>query len=167
MDSTELSIKFNVGDVVVYPTEGVGIVECLEIRREREYLKIKLSGSDMDVLLPADNASVLGLRLTASAKEVKEALLSLSKTNGTIPSDWKTRFQENQALLKDGRVSSVAMIVNNLYRRSKIKELPALERKLYDTAISMLVDESSYVLGIDKEDMRKEIFIKLENLQDK
>ena len=167
MDSTELSIKFNVGDVVVYPTEGVGIVECLEIRREREYLKIKLSGSDMDVLLPADNASVLGLRLTASAKEVKEALLSLSKTNGTISSDWKTRFQENQALLKDGRVSSVAMIVNNLYRRSKIKELPALERKLYDTAISMLVDESSYVLGIDKEDMRKEIFLKLENLQDK
>ena len=163
MDSTELSIKFNVGDVVVYPTQGVGSIECLEIRKEREYLKVKLSGTDMDVLLPADNASILGLRLPATAKEVKEALLSLSKTKGNVSSDWKSRLQENQALLKEGKLSSIAMIIGNLYRRSHIKELPALERKLYDTAISMLVDESSYVLGINKEDIRKEIFIKLES----
>lgn len=163
MESTELSTKFSVGDVVVYPAQGVGNIECLEIRKEREYLKIRLSASDMDVLLPSENADKLGLRHLASKDEVLSSLASLSDRIRISAADWKTRLLENQALLKEGKISSVALIVNNLYRRSKIKDLPALERRLYDSALSMLVDESSYVLGISREEARKLIFSKLES----
>lgn len=162
MDSTELALKFNVGDIVVYPTQGVGSVQCLEIRRDKEYLRIKLTGSDMDVLLPSDNAANLGLRHLATAEDVKKALSTLSKKIKVSTTDWKTRLQENQVLLKEGSLDSVALVVNSLYRRSKVKELPALERRLYDSALTMLVDESSSVLGIGREEIRKDIFLKLE-----
>ena len=162
MDSTELSIKFNVGDIVVYPTQGVGVIQCLEIRKDREYFRIRLTESDMDVLLPSDHASNLGLRHLASKNEVYKALQSLSKEIKASSTDWKTRLLENQQLLKEGTLESIAQIVNSLYRRSKVKQVPALERKLYDSALSMLVDESSSVLGIGREDTRKEIFLKLE-----
>ena len=112
--------------------------------------------------MPSDHASNLGLRHLASKNEVYKALQSLSKEIKASSTDWKTRLLENQQLLKEGTLESIAQIVNSLYRRSKVKQLPALERKLYDSALSMLVDESSSVLGIGREDTRKEIFLKLE-----
>lgn len=163
MNSTELAAKFNVGDIVVYPSQGVGKIMCLEIRGEKEYLRIKLPSTEMDILLPKETAASFGLRALASECMVRRALLSLSEKPMLSSADWKIRLLENQALLKKGDLISVAKIINNLYRRSKRRELPALERRLYDTAISMLVDESSYVLGIDKEEIRKEIFLKLED----
>ncbi len=162
MNSTELTNTFTVGDAVVYPSQGVGYIESTETRKEREYLRIRLNTSSMDVLLPAKEAGNLGLRHLTSEEDTNEALDSLSIEIKDIPSDWKVRLSENQALLKNGDLLSVACVVNSLYRRSKLKELPSLERKVYESALDMLVDESSSVLGINSEEMRKTIFAKLE-----
>ncbi len=161
MNSTDKSV-FNVGDAVVYPMQGVGFILARETRREKEYYRVQISASDMDVLLPVDNASALGLRHLASATEAKKAISSLSERRETRGLDWKQRLLMNQELMKEGTLSSVAKVVNSLYRRSKIKELPVQERKLYDSALSILVDESSSVLGIGTEEMKKKIFAKLE-----
>lgn len=161
MNSTDKSV-FNVGDDVVYPMQGVGFILARETRREKEYYRVQISASDMDVLLPVDNASALGLRHLASATEAKKAISSLSERRETRGLDWKQRLLMNQELMKEGTLSSVAKVVNSLYRRSKIKELPVQERKLYDSALSILVDESSSVLGIGTEEMKKKIFAKLE-----
>ena len=63
---------------------------------------------------------------------------------------------------REQEVASIAIVVNSLYRRSKVKELPVQERKLYDNALSILVDETSSVLGIGTEEIKKKIFAKLE-----
>ena len=76
--------------------------------------------------------------------------------------DWKQRLILNQELMKEGSMLAVAKVVNSLYHRSKVKELPVQERKLYDSALTLLVDESSSVLGIDQEEMKKKIFSRLE-----
>ena len=131
MNSTDKSV-FNVGDAVVYPMQGVGFILARETRREKEYYRVQISASDMDVLLPVDNASALGLRHLASATEAKKAISSLSERRETRGLDWKQRLLMNQELMKEGTLSSVAKVVNSLYRRSKIKELPVQERKLYD-----------------------------------
>ncbi|MBO8435930.1 MAG: CarD family transcriptional regulator [Spirochaetes bacterium] len=161
MNSTEKS-SFKVGDAVVYPMQGVGCILARETRREREYYRVQITASDMDVLLPVDNASALGLRHLASITEAKKALSSLSEKRESRGMDWKQRLLMNQELMKEGTLSSVAKVVNSLYRRSKVKELPVQERKLYDNALAILVDESSSVLGIGTEEMKKKIFAKLE-----
>lgn len=162
MSSTELNETFNIGDIVVYPSQGVGHIKGTEVRNDIDYLRVFIHSSDMDVLLPLSRAKEFGLRHTASKEETDKALVSLSKTPRHNASDWKTRLQENQSLLKSGEIASVSNVVNSLYRRSKVKELPAMERKVYDAALSMLVDESSSVLGISSEDAKKLIFSKLE-----
>lgn len=162
MDSTELTKVFAVGDMVVYPSQGIGYIDSTETRRDKKYLKIKMKSSSMDVLLPVDKVSNFGLRHLASEEEAKNALNELSIKHKSDKSDWKSRLQKNQDLLKSGDISSVALVVNTLYRRSKIKDLPTMERKVYESALVLLVDESSSVLGISSDEMRKTIFKKLE-----
>ena len=162
MNSTEINAVFKIGDNVVYPLQGVGCILAKEMRNTREYYRVQINSSDMDVLLPVDNASALGLRHLASATEARKALSSLSEKRESRGMDWKQRLLMNQELMKEGTLSSVAKVVNSLYRRSKVKELPVQERKLYDSALSILVDESSSVLGIGTEEMKKKIFARLE-----
>jgi len=73
------------------------------------------------------------------------------------------RYQMNLDLLKSGSVMDIATVVRTLYHRSKIKELPILERKLFDSALKLLVDEISYSLGKEKEEVENLIFSKLES----
>ncbi len=162
MNSTEINAVFKIGDSVVYPLQGVGCILAKEMRNTREYYRVQINSSDMDVLLPVDTAQSLGLRHLASATEARKAISSLSVRREMGRTDWKQRLILNQELMKEGSMLAVAKVVNSLYHRSKVKELPVQERKLYDNALTLLVDESSSVLGIDQEEMKKKIFSKLE-----
>ena len=162
MSTAGPELSFNIGEKVVYPQQGVGIIVSLETRSAREYYRVKIESSEMDVLLPVQNAAAAGLRHLTSPADVKKALATLSVRKEAGGSDWKARLQANQELMKEGTLLSVAQVVNTLYHRSKVKELPVQERKLYDNALSLLVDESSYVLGVGREEMKKKIFMKLE-----
>jgi CarD family transcriptional regulator len=64
--------------------------------------------------------------------------------------------------LKKGSVTDIATVVRTLYHRSKVKELPILERKLFDSALKLLVDEVSFSLRKSKDDVEQLIFSKLE-----
>ena len=158
MNSTEINAVFKIGDNVVYPLQGVGCILAKEMRNTREYYRVQINSSDMDVLLPVDTAQSLGLRHLASATEARKAISSLSVRREMGRTDWKQRLILNQELMKEGSMLAVAKVVNSLYHRSKVKELPVQERKLYDSALTLLVDESSSVLGIDQEEMKKKIF---------
>jgi len=68
----------------------------------------------------------------------------------------------NLDLLKKGSIMDIASVVRSLYHRSKIKELPILERKLYDSAINLLQDEISYSLGMEKTSIAELIHARLE-----
>jgi CarD family transcriptional regulator len=69
----------------------------------------------------------------------------------------------NLDLLKKGSVTDIASIVRSLYHRSKVKELPILERKLYDSALKLLEDEVSYSLRKSREEVENLIFTRLES----
>ena len=80
----------------------------------------------------------------------------------SITSDWKLRYQMNLDLLKKGTIKDIATIVRCLYNRSKVKELPILERKLYDSAKKLLEDEISFALGKSAKEIAEAIHLKLE-----
>ena len=161
-----MATKFKVDQKVVYPSQGVGIVKDVFEKTFKDntvlYYKIYIEASDMVVMVPVDNAENLGIRQIVSAKEAQEALNLLSDDFEPITSDWKLRYQMNLDLLKKGTVKDIATIVRCLYNRSKVKELPILERKLYDSAKKLLEDEISFALGKSAKEIEATIHTKLE-----
>ena len=161
-----MATKFKIDQKVVYPSQGVGIVKDVFEKAFKDnkvlYYKIYIEASDMVVMVPVENAENLGIRQIVSAKEAQEALNLLSDDFEPITSDWKLRYQMNLDLLKKGTVKDIATIVRCLYNRSKVKELPILERKLYDSAKKLLEDEIAYALGKTPKEIEAEIHTKLE-----
>lgn len=163
-----METKFSVDQKVVYPSQGVGVVKEIFEKTFKEelklYYKIYIEASDMIVMVPVEKSEELGIRQIVSAEEAQKALNLLSDFVEPVTSDWKLRYQMNLDLLKKGTVKDIASIVRCLYNRSKIKELPILERKLYDSAKKLLEDEISYALGKSSKEIEQEIHTKLEPL---
>ncbi|MCL1815201.1 MAG: CarD family transcriptional regulator [Treponema sp.] len=157
---------FQVDQKVVYPSQGVGVIKALEkkvFKSEKiPYYRIYLEVSDMTIMVPVDKAEELGIRPIVPKDEALRALELISEDYEPIPSDWKLRYQMNLDLLKKGSVSDIASIVRSLYHRSKVKELPILERKLYDSALKLLEDEVAYSLKKSRDEVETMIFNRLE-----
>ncbi|MFO7781672.1 MAG: CarD family transcriptional regulator, partial [Spirochaetia bacterium] len=135
---------------VVYPLQGVGRIDSVEERdfqgSKLLYYVIYLEVTDMTVMVPVDKAEELGIRAIVQPKEANKALKLISEEYEPVTADWKMRYQMNLDLLKKGSVTDIATVVRTLYHRSKVKELPILERKLFDSALRLLVDEVSFSL---------------------
>ena len=166
MAKSRIKTEFKVNQQIVYPSQGVGkITEIFEKEFNGEtvaYYKIYLEVSDMIVMVPVNNAKDLGIRAIVEASEAKKALNMLSEDFEPITSDWKLRYQMNLELLKKGSIADIAQIVRCLYNRSKVKELPIQDRKLYDSAKKLLEDEISFALGKSAKDIEAMIHEKLE-----
>lgn len=158
--------KFQIDQKIVYPSQGVGVVTEIFTKNFKgediPYYKIYIESSDMIVMIPVDKAEGLGIRPIVSAEEAQKALDLLSDDFEPITSDWKLRYQMNLDLLKKGSIADIATIVRCLYNRSKIKELPILERKLYDNAKKLLEDEVSIAMGRPLKEVESTIHTKLE-----
>ena len=150
----------------MYPIQGVGEIKAIEKRifREKEvlYYEIYFETPDMTVMMPVENADSIGLRKIVSSKEALKALELLNQEYEQSNTDWKTRNQQNLELLKKGTISDIARVVKTLYDRSISKELPIQERKLYDNASKLLIDEVSLALKKTKKESEAMIFEKLE-----
>lgn len=160
------SSRFRINQKIVYPSQGVGKITDIneQIFREQTmlYYNIYIEASDMVVMVPVERAEELGIRAIVSAAEAETALNLLSDDFEPITSDWKLRYQMNLDLLKKGSINDIATIVRCLYNRSKVKELPILERKLYDSARKLLEDEISFATGKSLKEVETLIHIKLE-----
>ncbi len=151
---------------VVYPLQGVGqILEIIEMDFQKVptlYYVIYLPVSDMTVKVPVDKAEQLGIRAIVPRAEAEAALQLFSEEYEPVAADWKLRYQMNLDLLKQGSVQDIATVVRALYHRKKVKELPIMERKLYDSALQLLMDEVSFSLGMSKSDVEELVFTRLE-----
>jgi CarD family transcriptional regulator len=158
---------FQKNQQVVYPSQGVGIIKDIQEKdfknQKVSYYVIYLDVSDMTIMVPVDKAEELGIRAIVPQEEAQRALELISEEFDPIPSDWKLRYQMNLDLLKKGSVLDIASIVRSLYHRSKVKELPILERKLYDSALKLLEDEISFSLNKPKDEVESLIFARLES----
>jgi CarD family transcriptional regulator len=159
-------LRYKKNQQIVYPLQGVGKVVTIEERPFRAtrllYYIIYLEVSDMTVMVPVERADELGIRPIVDKRESQKALKLISEDYEPIPADWKLRYQMNLDLLKKGSVLDIATVVRALYHRSRIKELPILERKLYDNALRLLVDEISFSLDKSKTEVEELVMSKLE-----
>ena len=159
-------MKFEIHQKVVYPSQGVGKITDIVQRKFKDemltYYVIFLEVSDMTVMVPVKRVDELGIRAIVSAEEAQHAIDMMGEAVEPVTSDWKLRYQMNLDLLKKGTVSDIATIVRCLYHRSKVKELPILERKLYDSAKKLLEDEISFALDKPVQEVEALLLAKLE-----
>jgi len=159
-------LRYKKGQEIVYPLQGVGQIKTIEERVFRStkllYYIIYLEVSDMTIMVPVDKADELGIRPIVDKRQANKALKLISEEYEPVPTDWKARYQNNLDLLKKGSVLDIATVVRALYHRSRIKELPILERKLYDSALKLLVDEISFSLQKEKDEVEELVLSKME-----
>ncbi|MDR2444692.1 MAG: CarD family transcriptional regulator [Spirochaetaceae bacterium] len=158
---------FKIKQKVVYPSQGVGVITSIIERdlngQKVPYFVIYLEVTDMTIMAPVDKVEELGVRAIVPAEEAHKALEFIGEIFEPNPSDWKLRYQMNMDLLKKGTIMDIASIVRSLYHRSKVKELPIMERKLYESAKKLFEDELSFALRKNKDEIETLIHKRLEN----
>jgi CarD family transcriptional regulator len=167
LDVADKKYPFKIKQKVVYPSQGVGVINSIierELNGEKvPYFVIYLEVTDMTIMAPVDKTEELGIRAIVPAEEAQKALEFIGEAFEPNPSDWKLRYQMNMDLLKKGTVMDIASIVRSLYHRSKVKELPIMERKLYESAKKLFEDELSFALKKTKDEIESLIHNRLEN----
>ncbi|HEX2388872.1 MAG TPA: CarD family transcriptional regulator [Solirubrobacterales bacterium] len=146
---------FDVGDNVVYPHHGAGVVLRKESKEllgeEREYLTIKILHNDMTVQVPCENAGMAGLRRVIGPEDVKKVTAVLTDDVSEMPKNWNRRFKHNREKIKTGDVFELAEVVRNLAIREIEKGLSTGEKQMYTRAKKILASEFMYALDTDEE----------------
>ncbi|MBE3519792.1 MAG: CarD family transcriptional regulator [Firmicutes bacterium] len=147
---------FKVGDRVVYPMHGAGVVESIEERevlgQVHKYYVLRLSFGDMKVMVPVDSADEVGLRKVISDAEVNAVLEVLKAECTAMSPNWNRRYRSNLEKIKSGSIYEVADVVRNLTMRDKEKGLSTGERKMLDSAKEILISELTLVKGWKREE---------------
>ena len=149
-------MRFKVGDKVVYPSQGVSVVE--EISKEvlagteMKCYHLRLVGSDSKVMVPVDNSERVGLRPLSEKKQVKKVMRRLKAAEGENAEDWKDRYRANLERIKTGDLDEIVDVLLCLAEVAGRKTLSFRERKMYDHARQLLVNE---VAEVDRRDVVK------------
>jgi CarD family transcriptional regulator len=147
--------KFDIGDNVVYPHHGAGVVLMKETKdllgEKRDYLTIKILHNDMTVMVPCENAHRAGLRRVIDGEDVKKVTDVLTGEVSEMPKNWNRRFKHNREKIKTGDVFELAEVVRNLAIREWEKGLSTGEKQMYTRAKKILASEFMYALGKDED----------------
>jgi CarD family transcriptional regulator len=136
---------FQVGDKVVYPNHGVGVIEQISSRTlgvavEKFYL-LRIKSSSLKVMVPFHNVDTVGLRRVVRNGEVQQILEYLTDGKCDNHNDWKYRFKENSDKMRTGSLLEVAAVLKGLLKLAQTKQLSFREKKMLERARYLLVSE--------------------------
>ena len=144
---------YNIGDRIVYPMHGAGVIKEIEEREilgeMRQYYVLKLPHGDMKIMIPVDKCDEIGVRDVIDEKDVDNVLDVLGAPSTPMPSNWNHRNRENMEKLKTGDIKEVAEVVRNLTRVESTKHLSTGEKKMLTNAKQILSSEFIMALDID------------------
>lgn len=152
---------FNLGDKVVYPMHGAGIIESMEVKeilgQTKNYYVLKMPIGEMKLMIPVDNVNNIGLRNIIEMSVVEKVFDILKQTAEVNDCNWNKRFRDNMDKMKTGDIFAVAQVVRDLTHRDKEKGLSTGEKKMLLNAKQMLISEIA--LTTDKDGKDVEVFV--------
>lgn len=151
--------SFRVGDKVVYPNHGVGVIEQISSKTigsniEKYYL-LKIKASSLKVEIPFRNAGMVGLRRVIKNGEVQKIVDFLVDSKCENHSDWKYRFKENSEKMRTGSLQDVAGVLKSLLLLSQTKPLSFREKKMLERARYLLVSELAMAKNLNEPDVEQ------------
>jgi CarD family transcriptional regulator len=152
-----MDLHFQVGDKVVYPNHGVGIIEQISSRTigatvEKFYL-LKIQSSSLKVMVPFTNVHTVGLRRVIRNGEVQKVLDFLTDGKCENNADWKYRFKENSDKMRTGSLLEVAAVLKGLLLLNRTKPLSFREKKMLERARYLLVSELAMAKNMPEDDV--------------
>src|SRR5581483_11988642 len=137
--------EFRIGDKVVYPNHGVGVVEQIVSRTlgttTEKYYLLNIKSSNLKVTVPFHSVVAVGLRRVVKNGEIQKILEFLADGDGASAADWKDRFKENSDRMRTGSLLEVAAVLKNLLFLKASKNLSFREKKMLERARYLLVSE--------------------------
>lgn len=136
---------FNVGDKVVYPMHGAGVIEAIEeqeiLGERRKYYVLRMPIGDMKVMVPLDRVSAVGLRGVVDTETVHSVLEHMKTQEESESISWNRRYRTNLDKIRSGDIFDVADVVCSLMLRDGEKGLSTGERKMLENAKQILISE--------------------------
>lgn len=136
---------FSIGDKIVYPMHGAGIIESIEEREilgeRKRYYVMKMPVGDMKVMIPINNVDGIGIRDIIDKSDADKVFKSLKIKCDEQTTNWNKRYRENMDKIKSGDVFEVADVVKSLVLRERNKGLSTGERKMLNSAKQILISE--------------------------
>jgi len=158
---------YSIGDRIVYPTHGAGIIEAIEEREVldeiNKYYILRMPYDDMTVMLPITGVAADSIRDVISPDEADKVISHFDGFYEEVNSNWNKRYRENITKIKSGNIYEVAGVVKMLLFRDKTRGLSSGERKMLTNAKQILVSE----LVIAKNTSQEKIENMLSDMVDK
>src|SRR3989449_5569284 len=139
------AMEFKIGDKVVYPNHGVGVIEQISYGmldgRTETYYMLRISSNSLKVMVPRSNAAAVGLRPVIRNGDTSKVLVYLERGKFNSHHDWKHRFKENSERMRTGSLIEVAAVLKSLVALSHSKPLSFREKKMLERAKFLLGSE--------------------------
>lgn len=136
---------YNIGDKIVYPMHGAGIIESIEekeiLGQKKSYYVVKIPVGEMKVMIPTSNVTDIGIREVISNQDADKVLATLGEMEQSSNNNWNKRYRENMTKIKSGNIFEIACVVRSLIQRDRDKGLSTGERKMLNSAKQILVSE--------------------------
>jgi CarD family transcriptional regulator len=155
--------EFKVGDLAVYPAHGVGRIDSIETRivngEEHDFYMMKIIENEMTIMIPTWNVEQVGLRDVIDMEEIPKVYEVMKKREDSASETqtWNRRYREYMDKIKTGSLYDVAEVYRDLSLLKLTKDLSFGERKLYDTAQTLLVMELSTARKTDEKTIMSEM----------
>lgn len=136
---------FRIGDKIVHPMHGAGIVDGIVTRKVngvlRDYYSLRLPVGDMMVMIPTESCREIGVRAILTGDQVEQILRQIASLEVALEPNWNHRYRENMLRLKSGDLLEVAKVVKSLMLRESRRGLSTGERKMLHSAKQILISE--------------------------
>src|SRR5262245_16589343 len=153
---------FKVGEKVVYPAHGVGVIESMKSQvvsgTEKTFYMLRILDSDMEIMIPTENVDSVGLRRVIGKDMVSKVYKILRDKKVEVDQQtWNRRYREYTEKIKTGSVLEIAKVLRDLFVLKGDKELSFGERKMLDTARNLLVKELAIAKAHSEEKIMEEL----------
>ncbi|RBP44848.1 CarD family transcriptional regulator [Garciella nitratireducens] len=147
---------FNIGDKIVYPMHGAGVIEGIEekeiLGKKRKYYVMRLPLGDMKVMIPIDNTENIGLREVINEEQLAEVIEILKGSKSKMSQNWNRRYRANMDKIKSGDIYEIAEVVRNLVLLDEEKGLSTGERKMLNSAKQILISEFALIRNLSEQE---------------
>jgi CarD family transcriptional regulator len=159
-------VSFSVGDKVIYPNHGLGVVEKVEektiLGTTCGFFHLRILSNDTTVLVPVANVDNVGLRRAIDDDEVERLFGKLGDGKIDNHTNWKGRFKDNSDKMRSGSIADMADVLKSLTFLAKSKSLSFREKRMLDRAKSLIVSEVSEVMRVTPGEIESRVELALE-----